>query len=52
MQLLASQGVGYERLGVMGYGEHRPIAENTTTEGKTKNRRVEVFLDPTMRAVG
>jgi chemotaxis protein MotB len=44
MQLLASKSVAYTRMGVMGYGEYRPIADNATTEGKAKNRRVEVYL--------
>ncbi len=46
MQLIASKGVEMTRLGVMGYGEHRPIADNTSAEGKAKNRRVEVYLVP------
>lgn len=46
MQMLASKGVDNERLGVMGYGEYRPIAENTSEAGKAKNRRVEVYLVP------
>lgn len=46
MQLLGSKGVEFTRLGVMGYGEYRPIADNNTTEGKAKNRRVEVYLVP------
>jgi len=46
MQVFHGDGVDYKRLGVMGYGEHRPIADNATTEGKAKNRRVEVYLVP------
>lgn len=26
------------------YGEYRPVAENTTPEGRRKNRRVEIYL--------
>jgi chemotaxis protein MotB len=46
MQMFASKGVAFTRMGVMGYGEYRPIADNATTEGKAKNRRVEVYLVP------
>lgn len=54
MSLLAEQGVGMTRMGVMGYGEHRPIADNGTKEGKAKNRRVEIYLVPkeSVNAVG
>ena len=44
MNLLAGQGIEMTRMGVMGYGEYRPIADNGTAEGKAKNRRVEIFL--------
>lgn len=46
MQMFHSDGVGYGRMGVMGYGEHRPIADNGTAAGKARNRRVEVYLVP------
>lgn len=38
---LAQQGVSDSRLESKGYGETSPIAENTTEDGKEKNRRVE-----------
>jgi chemotaxis protein MotB len=44
MNLLGQDGVTMSRMGVMGYGELRPIADNSTPEGKSKNRRVEIFL--------
>ncbi len=44
MELLGSNGVAMTRMGVMGYGEYRPIADNGTKEGKAKNRRVEIYL--------
>ncbi len=46
MQMFHDEGVDYGRMGVMGYGEYRPIASNATAAGKAKNRRVEVYLVP------
>jgi chemotaxis protein MotB len=39
---------GYEarRLGVMGYGENRPVADNASEAGASQNRRVEIYLIP------
>jgi len=42
--VLQRLGVPPERLSATGFGEYRPIADNTTAAGKTKNRRVEIFL--------
>jgi outer membrane protein OmpA-like peptidoglycan-associated protein len=43
---LVSQGVLSGRLMVTGYGESRPIAPNTTADGKAQNRRVEIQISP------
>jgi len=39
---LVAQGVAEGRLKVSGYGESRPVADNSTQEGRATNRRVEV----------
>ena len=38
---LVKQGIASERLTAVGKGSHSPIADNTTAEGRAKNRRVE-----------
>ncbi len=43
---LHSRGVASERLASVGHGEAQPLAPNDTAEGRAKNRRVEITLDP------
>jgi outer membrane protein OmpA-like peptidoglycan-associated protein len=43
---LNSRGVAKERLAAIGHGEQKPVAGNGTAEGRAKNRRVEITLDP------
>lgn len=38
---LVKKGISVERLTAIGYGESNPIADNSTKEGKEKNRRIE-----------
>ena len=41
---LVSQGLESGRFTTKWYGETQPVADNATTEGKTKNRRVEIGI--------
>jgi outer membrane protein OmpA-like peptidoglycan-associated protein len=41
---LGWQEVETSRMTPVGYGEHQPVADNTTPEGKQANRRVEVAI--------
>ena len=43
-QVLTSNGVNPVRLVAVGFGESRPIADNATEAGRSKNRRVEIKL--------
>lgn len=38
---IESKGIAASRLTAVGYGQDKPIADNNTTAGKQKNRRVE-----------
>lgn len=44
VQFLISAGVAPSRLSAIGYAEQHPIASNSTTEGRARNRRVEIVL--------
>lgn len=41
---LISKGIASQRLQPKGYGKSRPVAPNTTEEGKAQNRRVEFVI--------
>ena len=43
---LSSQGVAGQRLNAVGFGESRPVADNSTESGQAANRRVEIVIDP------
>jgi chemotaxis protein MotB len=40
------QQVHPRRLSAVAYGEYHPVAPNTTPEGRSQNRRVEVVILP------
>lgn len=44
VHLFTSYGVNPKRLSSIGYAEYRPIADNSTPEGRVKNRRVKVVI--------
>ena len=44
VKLLANNGIQPERLAAVGRGEFQPVADNSTAEGRAKNRRVVVML--------
>ena len=46
VKYLVGKGMAPRSLTAAGYGEYKPIADNSTDEGKAKNRRVELFLIP------
>ncbi|HXJ21169.1 MAG TPA: OmpA family protein [Polyangia bacterium] len=41
---LVSTGIDEKRIGTVGYGPDKPIADNDTKEGQEKNRRIEFRL--------
>jgi OOP family OmpA-OmpF porin len=41
--LIKKGGIAADRLTAVGFGESKPVAPNTTTEGRAKNRRVELL---------
>ncbi|HKL62821.1 MAG TPA: OmpA family protein, partial [Woeseiaceae bacterium] len=45
-RFLQSQGVMNQRIITVGMGESRPVADNSTAEGRQANRRVELTLVP------
>ncbi|MDH3640789.1 MAG: OmpA family protein [Gammaproteobacteria bacterium] len=44
--LLSSMPISPTNLGSLGYGESRPVANNETPEGRTRNRRIDVVIEP------
>lgn len=46
LTILVENGVSEDNLAIVGYGEHRPVDDNETPEGKAANRRTEIVLIP------
>ncbi len=50
MRYLTANGIPRERIVVRGHGDRQPVATNSTDEGRSQNRRVEIeFLPADMR---
>jgi outer membrane protein OmpA-like peptidoglycan-associated protein len=43
---LVSNGVNADRISIQGFGESRPIADNSSQSGRANNRRVEIVIQP------
>ena len=50
VKLLATSGVDPSRLSAVSFGEFSPRASNDTPEGRAKNRRIEITLQPMVEA--
>lgn len=44
VHLFEEEGVNPKRMQAIGYSQYRPIAENTTADGRNKNRRVNLVV--------
>lgn len=44
VRCLIGMGVDPRRLGAVGYAEYRPIADNSTPEGRARNRRIAITI--------
>ncbi len=47
---LVSRGVNGQRIATDGRGEREPIADNNTNDGRSKNRRVEIYVAEPVQA--
>ena len=51
-EYLVSLGVPAASFEVEGFGPYRPVADNTTAEGRARNRRVEIVISGGMLVAG
>lgn len=42
--LIGYTGINPDKISAVGYGSYRPIADNSTPQGRAKNRRVEIII--------
>ena len=43
-EYLVSKGASFDRISFEGFGSSKPIMDNTTEKGRSKNRRVEILI--------
>lgn len=48
---LLSKGLSGNRMVSQGFGSTQPVSDNSTTAGRTQNRRVEVFILPNAKMI-
>ncbi|NDW18929.1 OmpA family protein [Dysgonomonas sp. 216] len=48
---LASKGVKGSRMQSQGFGSTQPVADNSTSQGRAQNRRVEVYILPNEKMI-
>lgn len=48
---LVSKGVSGSRMIAQGFGSTQPVADNSTVEGRTQNRRVEIYILPNEKMI-
>lgn len=46
VRVFADEGVSPQRLAAIGFGEHRPLSDNSTEASRKQNRRVRVVILP------
>ncbi len=42
--LMMNEGLPQERVSIVGYAEYKPVASNSTPEGRANNRRVDIVI--------
>lgn len=49
--LQVNTGIPEKKFAVAGYGEYKPVADNSTEYGRNLNRRVEIYIDASIQKI-